>query len=111
VAFLPDHWILILPCSRHGEVRVQQRLRPVEQFPSTTCGNDGEAAADRAAKIPGGPGAQIPDALAEASELGPAGRRRHTYVAKRGGVPAALIQPKGMTACCRRSVSNAGKAL
>jgi len=42
----------------------------------------------------------------------PVGGGRHTYVAKRGGrAGGAHIQPKGMTAWCRRAVGNARDAL
>jgi hypothetical protein len=40
------------------------------------------------------------------------GGGRHTYVAKRGGrAGGAMIEPKGMTAWCRRAVGNARDAL
>jgi hypothetical protein len=42
----------------------------------------------------------------------PWGSGRHTYVAKRvGRAGGAMIQPKGMTAGCRRAVINPRKGL
>jgi hypothetical protein len=92
--YLPDYWILILPCSRHGAVRGQQRLRSVEQFPSTTCGNDGEADAIVPLRSRVDQALTFPMPLAQASELGLAGRRRHTYMAKRSGATGGTTLDK-----------------